>query len=176
MMAAVQAIVVDRGIDAFSVDEVARRSGVAKSTIYRHFESGDDLLLAAIGDMLGAIPVIDTGSFAGDVRELLQGFVDLAARPEMMMLFKGVMHRAAGDPQFATLHQRIQDDRHRPIRAAVQRGLARGEIDPALEMPLITSLIEGPAISRLVHGRGTFRPGELDSLVALIARAVAPSA
>src|ERR1700678_2457322 len=58
------------GIGGVSIDEGSRRSGVSKTTIYRHWPSRSALLLDACSK-LGARPEIpDTGSLKGNVTAL----------------------------------------------------------------------------------------------------------
>ena len=52
VLVAAQEVVRDAGIDGFTVDEVAHRSGVAKTTIYRHFHNAHHLVVAALDCMI----------------------------------------------------------------------------------------------------------------------------
>jgi TetR/AcrR family transcriptional regulator len=47
---AARQIVADRGIDAITVEQVARQAEFAVGSIYRHFASKEDLILAVVGD------------------------------------------------------------------------------------------------------------------------------
>jgi AcrR family transcriptional regulator len=58
------------GIGGVSIDEVARRSGVAKTTIYRHWPSRSALLLDACSKLGSRAEPPDTGSLEGDLRAL----------------------------------------------------------------------------------------------------------
>ena len=70
-------IAVDRGISGVTIEEVARRSGVAKTTIYRRYHNADELL-HEISAMYLAIP--DSDPVPSPTREhftqLLQRLVD----------------------------------------------------------------------------------------------------
>ena len=55
LMRATLQIAVDRGISGVTIEEVARRSGVAKTTIYRRYHNADELL-HEISAMYLAIP------------------------------------------------------------------------------------------------------------------------
>src|SRR5579864_1215897 len=63
----------EEGIGGVSIDEVSRRSGVSKTTIYRHWPSRSALLMDACSK-IGPAPVIpDTGTLEGDVTALATG-------------------------------------------------------------------------------------------------------
>ena len=77
LMQATLQIAVDRGISGVTIEEVARRSGVAKTTIYRRYHNADELL-HEISAMYLAIP--DSDPVPSPTREhftqLLQRLVD----------------------------------------------------------------------------------------------------
>lgn len=66
-------LLAERGYDGLTIEGVAARSGVNKTTIYRRWPSKDRLLGAALLDSALVEPdVPDTGSPAGDLRELVR--------------------------------------------------------------------------------------------------------
>ena len=174
MLTAAQAIVMERGLDAFTVDAVAAESGVAKSTIYRHFDSSDELLLASLAQTVGEVPDVDTGDTRADLIELMNQYVAMATLPGIHQLFTAVMQRGACDAAFGRLQQGLIAERKMPLRLAIQRGMAAGDIDATIDLGIVASLLEGPLIARVMHDRGEFRPGEIEQIVDLVLTAVAP--
>src|SRR5450631_87981 len=57
----------ERGYGGVTVDEISRRSGVAKTTIYRHWPTRTDLLRDACSTLSTPLDTPDTGSFEADV-------------------------------------------------------------------------------------------------------------
>lgn len=174
MLSAAQSIVMERGLEAYTIDAVAARSGVAKSTIYRHFASTNELLLAALDDFVPEVHELDSGVLRDDLAQLLQQFVTLAHDQRLHRLFTSVLQRAALDHDFARLHSALVAERKAPMRRTIQRGIASGEIDPTIDLDTVAAMFEGPMISRIIHDRGQFRPGEIDLIVDLVLKAVAP--
>ena len=72
MLDAVAQIALDDGLGAVTIDEVARRSGVAKTTVYRHFPTKPELLVAALDQLVGPPVAPDTGSLVGDLTAFLR--------------------------------------------------------------------------------------------------------
>lgn len=173
MLEAAQALVMERGIEAFTVDAVAAESGVAKSTIYRHFASANELLLAALSETVDEVPDIDTGDTRADLAALMKQFVAVATQPGIQQLFTAVLQRAACDDDFGRLQHGLACERKLPLRLAIQRGIARGDIDPTIDLELIAGMLEGPLIARVMHDRDEMRPGEIDQIVDLVLKAVA---
>ena len=60
LLDAAQAILGSEGVNAVTGDDVARRSGVAKTTLYRHFGTTEALVFAAVEDRVSTVALPDT--------------------------------------------------------------------------------------------------------------------
>jgi AcrR family transcriptional regulator len=70
----------ERGLDA-SVADIARRAGVGKGTVFRHFATKDDLISAIVLDRLNALNTVGEGLLeAADPGAALLEFLTVAAR------------------------------------------------------------------------------------------------
>src|SRR5450755_4262310 len=67
----------ESGVGGVTVDEVARRSGVAKTTIYRHWPTREALVIDACSRISAEQEVPDTGSVEGDVTAMLANIAHL---------------------------------------------------------------------------------------------------
>lgn len=80
-------LLLERGYDAFSVDEVAVRAGVAKTTLYRRWPTKDHLVVAVVARMQDEVAVEYRGDVRADLMRYLNAIVDgldrmrLAGRP-----------------------------------------------------------------------------------------------
>lgn len=175
MLTSTRVIITERGIDGFTVDEVARRSGVAKSTIYRHFSSGDELMLAAVDDLVDVIEPVDTGSLRGDLGVVVREFVRLASVVEFRTMFVSLMNRARVDPDFAARLRTVKEQRHTPIRRVLQRGIARGEVDPEIDLELAMQFVQGPFVTTVIVEDGEISERALELYLDLIVRGLAPA-
>jgi AcrR family transcriptional regulator len=174
MLRATQELLGVQGLDACTIDEVARRSGVAKTTIYRHFGSVDELALAAIGEMIEEIAVPDLGSIRADLRAVIDGFRALVPQDAFRRLFASMLLRAVTDPEFARLHERAQESRHVPLRLAIQRGIARGEVDPDIDIDTAMYVVQGPFVAKRLIESGELSDRDVDAFLDVIVRALAP--
>ena len=101
-------LLLEQGLHAMSMDDVAQRAGVSKATIYRWWPSKELLALDALGTAW-ATPTPDsqrdTGSLRGD---LLAGFRawmrQLKMRPYGRVI-AGLVAQAQTDPEFAQLYR-----------------------------------------------------------------------
>ncbi|MCP5028936.1 MAG: TetR/AcrR family transcriptional regulator [Actinomycetia bacterium] len=163
---AAAALLAESGLEGYTVDAVARRSGVAKTTIYRHWDSSNALLIDALDCQIQAFPTPNTGSLLEDLRTFLSvvlQVVDDGMRPLML----GVIQAAATDPDLARIHEQMTHERMQPLRTIVQLAQARGEIHTDIDLDLAVSFIEGPVfVKTIIHGAGP-DPDQLGTLLAL---------
>lgn len=140
------------GVEGFNVEDVVRRSGVAKSTIYRHFSSSDELLCAALGCMLVPLPTPNTGDLRDDLRMFCRQALDFLDDENTSVLMLGVASRAATDPDFADIHKQYVEQARLPMKTVIQLAQARGDVHPGLDITLAVDILEGPfMIHKLVR-------------------------
>lgn len=162
------AIVSEGGIDRFTMDGVAKRSGVAKTTLYRHWDSSNDLLVNALDCKVEHIAVPDTGTLRGDLSALMGVMANIASQPGNRELILEVLGLAARDPEFFAVNEAMMAERKRPIRQVVERAVERGEI-PAIDLDTATILVEGPLQARLVISSEPIGQDELSVFVNFVA-------
>lgn len=148
MLRATAEIAFTEGVNAVTFDEVARRSGVAKTTAYRHFDSKNDLLVHAL-DQATALPALpDTGTLRQDLidffGEIMPIFDDLELRAASLDL----MAAAARDPELAALHRANVAARITPMLTIFQRAQQRGELPDDLSYTDAFDFLEGPFMVR----------------------------
>lgn len=132
VLAAVRAELAESGTDGLSVERVARRAEVNKTSVYRRWPTREALIAAAMEGLLddfGASP--DTGSLRGDLLALAAPIADLAARPDGVALLRAALG-ASGD--VGDIASRRVADRVAPVSGIAERARARGEwrdgVDP----------------------------------------------
>src|SRR5215472_682720 len=65
-----------RGFTALTVEEVAERAGVAKTTVYRRWPTKDHLAVALAARILGEVPIADTGDLRADLTRFATTLAD----------------------------------------------------------------------------------------------------
>ena len=165
MIDATMAIIEGDGVYACTVDEVARRSGVARTTIYRHFGGVDGLVLAAVDRMVKTTPVPDTGSLRGDLEVIMRRYLAIADHPRMRELYGWMVCRSMQDPEFASHYQAVRVQPQGVTVVALQRAIARGEVPPTIDIPLAMHLIQGPTLSKRIVDGEVLDPAAFDTLL-----------
>lgn len=147
------------GIHAVTYDEVARKSGVAKTTIYRHFPSRNQLLVAAV-DGSTATPLIpDNGNLRADLVDFLHAILPIFQNDDLRAMSLELMAAAARDPELQGLHRANVRARIGPLSTIFNRAKDRGEIGAELDYVDAFDFMEGPLIVRSL-----LYPDKLDDL------------
>jgi AcrR family transcriptional regulator len=165
------ALLRDAGIPAVTVDAVAKRSGVAKTTIYRHWPSSSRLLMDTIECIIEPFPTPNTGSLRDDLRTLYSMTVPASADEiaDKGRLMFGLLHAAADDPDLRSALEGLFRERTGPIRTIVQLAQARGELPDDLDVELAIDMVEGPIIFRYLVRRQPVDQHDFEALLDRIA-------
>jgi AcrR family transcriptional regulator len=131
------------GVEGATVEEIAARSGVAKSTIYRHFGSRASLMTDAVRSRVVEYPVPDTGSLDSDLQEVF-GRYDRPENRDVNELFPLLIDAARRDPEMRSVMNEVLAERQRPLRAVLQSAQRRGEIAPDLDLGVALAMLIGP--------------------------------
>jgi len=141
-------LLTESGLDGVSVDEVSRRSGVAKTTIYRHWAARSALILDACSQISAEQEVPDTGSFEGDVTALLTDLATLLATARWSSVVPSMIDAAERDPDLAHIHSRIQMGHTAPLQAVIARAVRKGEIPASTDPSALIAALVGPLFYR----------------------------
>jgi AcrR family transcriptional regulator len=147
-----------RGVAGTTIEAVAEHSGVAKTTIYRHWDSQAALVLDAFGSILQPPPDPDTGTLRGDLLDLLTGFSTSLGAGRAPGLMFALIDAAERDPAFAELHRREAAGRHAIVLAVITRGIRRGELPARTDPAEVLDLLAGPVFHRRAVSVGRVDP------------------
>ena len=142
-------LLTETGLGELTIDDISRRSGVAKTTIYRHWPNRSALVIDACSRMTdGEQAPPDTGSLDGDLRAILTNIADLLGTARWSSILPSIVDAAERDPEFAGIHSRIQHGHAAPLKAALDRAALRGEIPPATDRNGSAAALLGPLFYR----------------------------
>ena len=172
---ATRELLAERGVGELTVEGVAARAGVAKTTIYRRWRGKDELALAVLIDMVEQ--VVSTPDL-GDTRAELVTFVDAAVTilgsTLMGRVMQGLVSDLATDPDLARAFQeRIVAMRLGEVRRVIERGIGRGDLDPDADVELAHELLFGPVYYRLLLSGAPLDKGLAERIVDAVLPALA---
>jgi AcrR family transcriptional regulator len=143
-------LLAETGYEAMSIEAVAARAGVGKTTIYRRWASKEELVSEAIRTLHSELAFVDTGNIRDDLITFLKS--TFQARPSIVenLLLKMLSEMRTNPEIYSTFHASIIAPRLQELTQFVQRAQARGEIRPDLDPLFVIDLIAGPALYRLL--------------------------
>ena len=173
MLHATVEVVAEAGYAGLSFEEVARRSGVHKTTVYRRWPTTAALVLDALLERSAeSVPVPDTGS----VREDLRRFVRAIAANITSPLGAALVATLTGEPSDAATDALVHDfwrTRFALAGEIVQRGIERGELRADVDPDLVVELLVAPLYLRLLVTREPVTRRYADRVVDLALAGVA---
>jgi AcrR family transcriptional regulator len=115
---------------ASTVDGISRRTGVAKTTIYRHWPSREHLVLAVIAEIAFEIPRPGTGDPLRDIRAILVATWEAMSEPTQRNALASLTESSAFDDGLDSIHRAFLDDRAAPLVEALSRAVESGLVEP----------------------------------------------
>jgi AcrR family transcriptional regulator len=143
----------ERGFVELTIDEVAQRAGVSKTTIYRRWPTKGTLVFEAFsGDFLGRQPLPDTGTLRGDLLAALRAWIRVVKGTVTGRTLRGLIAEAQRDPELAEIwREHFIGPVRAHHRAMIDRAVARGEISSSVDPEVVLDLIYGAAYHRLLQ-------------------------
>jgi TetR/AcrR family transcriptional regulator, regulator of autoinduction and epiphytic fitness len=161
----------EAGYGRFTIESVSARSGVARSTIYRHWP--DKLTL--IADALRTLNRQPRPTRTPDdvpapervrrvVRHLAEAFRESIVADCLPALIEGAEH----DAGVRELHHRYNAERRRTLVEAIAAGVAAGDFADHIDPELAALALAGPIVYRRVMTGDPFDPDQVDQLIDLV--------
>jgi len=148
VLAATVELLFERGFAGASVDEISRRSGVAKTTIYRHWPTRADLLRDACSTIGTPQNVPDTGNFKTDVTALVTGLAQLLRTAKWTSVLPSIIDAAERDPDIAEMYSKLQRGYSAPLETVILRAVGRNELPKDTDAAMLIAALTGPLFYR----------------------------
>lgn len=144
----VRAILVEEGWDAVTHVRVAKRSGVGRRTIYRHWPQRTTLLRDALVNEAVAIHAAPSGDLRRDLLAELEAIREELVDRDMGRVLAALVDRAEWDPELHRLKVALVKDGFAVLRQLLQGGMDRGELRHELNVDHGIAQLVGPIIYR----------------------------
>ncbi|MGV1759110.1 TetR/AcrR family transcriptional regulator [Rhizobium sp. A22-96] len=130
VLAAAKELIGEKGYAGFSVDEVARRAGAGKTTIYRWYPTKADLFIAIYTtERTTFVQVPDTGNLIDDLEQYTTSLWRFWASHPAGAALRGLIAEAQGTKEaLAALRDRFLPERTADVRHLLTSAAARGEV------------------------------------------------
>lgn len=153
------ALLVEGGATAVTVDAVSERSGVAKSTLYRHFPSRDDLLVEVLRHNMPQLGLeLPDGDFEAGLRLWLREAAGTMMDPQWARILPALMALKQTVPDIDELTEADRSVNLESLEAVLDRGRSEGLLDAGAEVDTILTLLAGPLLFAVLNGRAEELP------------------
>lgn len=159
----------DVGYGRVTVESIAARAGVGKSTIYRHWPDKLALIADALETFheemvpdLGGLPVRDA------VTLLLRHVAEVVRDSTFTRCIPALIEGAERDPRVREFHHRYSAERRQALIDLIARGVQQGELRPGVDPELATTALLGAIFYRRLMTGHPFQPDDTGRLVGLV--------
>ncbi len=143
-------LLTEEGFEAMSIEAIAARAGVGKTTIYRRWSTKNDLVIDALDILRSEVPLIDTGDLRSDLIAVLQsGWQQTPSYLETLVL-KMVGELKTNPDIFQAFFTRLVVTRSQQFAGMIERAKARGQIRADIAPEFVVDLIAGPVLFRML--------------------------
>lgn len=164
----------EKGIADFTVSDVATRSGVHETSIYRRWGNRENLIAETLlGYSEQVIPVPDTGSLAADLRGLLEGIAAYLSGPVGQALAQALAF-SGEESRWATVREEFWTGRLGLARAIIDRAIDRGELPVDTDPRLVLETLVAPLSFRTLVTREGIDDQLCSRLVDLVLAGILP--
>jgi AcrR family transcriptional regulator len=144
-------LLAEAGYGALTIEGVASRAGVGKTTVYRWWSTKAALVIEAVSAALPMPGQPDTGDLRHDLLTAVRRVVDTFARTPAGAVIPALAADVMSDPQLA---EQFRDQLIRPRRSAVVeillRAAARGELPQDVDTDLLLDVYAGAVFYRIL--------------------------
>lgn len=157
------------GYSELSLEGVARRAGVHKTTLYRRWGTREELILDVMLQRASeAVPVPDSGSLRADLIELARAAVANTSSPAIEVIVRATISEMRHNAAIAQASRRFWDERMRLDGEIVKRAIARGEVPANTDPRLVIEAVLGPLHLQLLIGGTSADETVIERLVDLV--------
>ncbi|MGH9116316.1 MAG: TetR/AcrR family transcriptional regulator [Acidimicrobiales bacterium] len=158
-------IIAQNGYGAVTIEAVAARSGVAKSTIYRHWPGRLELINDAFHELTPPMSVPREGPLRDRIVYLLENLATNVAASNWSSCLPALIDAAEHDPETRELHRRMAATGRQTLVDLLSEGMAKGELPADLDPVLMTEALAGPIMLRRLFSSEPFDPAQVPALV-----------
>ena len=138
----------ERGYGGTSVDEISRRSGVAKTTIYRHWPTRTDLLRDACFTLGRPLDRPDAENLEDALTAVLKNLASHLRSAKWASVLPSIIDAAEREPEIAAMYSALQEEYSSVFRELLSAAVEKGRLPKNTDVPLLIALLVGPLFYR----------------------------
>ncbi len=142
-------ILANQGASAATIERIATQAGVARTTVYRHWDSLGKLLMDAFEMQASAAPETpQTSDLRKTLLSLLEELAWALTKSKRANMLPALIDAAERNSDVAALQSRHTEMRRKPIRDAIRRAVKQGELPSSIDIETALDQLSGPLFYR----------------------------
>jgi len=144
-------LLADVGFEAMSIEAIAARARVGKTTIYRRYSGKEELVADAIESIREEVLIPDTGNLWSDIDALIENAAQITLTPLGRQSVAMIIGSASSNPGFAQIYwEKYLQPRRQSFAIVIERAKARNEVPTDLDAGLIFDAMSGIMLYALI--------------------------
>ncbi|MCW2752706.1 MAG: transcriptional regulator, TetR family [Marmoricola sp.] len=173
ILAAAAELILQRGYDNMTVDEVAAMARAGKATVYRRWSGKEDLAFAALEQLYSAeFPVPDTGSIVGDLRVAITQTLEFVGTEQGRAYLRMTIAESLRDKRLGGLYAAAYQAQQQGSRAMFDRAIARGELRADIRIDFAVSWLTSVLVLRTTIDEPQPALDEVDDMIDFLMRGI----
>jgi TetR/AcrR family transcriptional regulator, regulator of autoinduction and epiphytic fitness len=157
------------GYGAFTIESVAARAGVGKSTIYRHWRNKLDLIADAFESAHEhMVPDVTTGTAAERIAVLIRHVAEIVVDSTFSRCIPALIEGARHDRRLREFHHRYSARRRHGLTDLIAAGIRAGEFADSIDPELAAQALLGTVFYGQLMSAEPFDPARASELVAIV--------
>jgi AcrR family transcriptional regulator len=165
ILEAVLEVLGEVGYGPLTIEAVAARAGVGKSTIYRHWPGKLGLVEDAFRTLKAPLVVPATGALRDRLVSVLQQMAGLIEQSTYSACMPALIDAAERDPQVRDFHCRFSAEKRDVLLEVLRDAVANGELPPTADPELLVDALTGAIVIRRLTRYEPFDPALVPDLV-----------
>lgn len=169
-------LLAERGFQAATIEAIAERAGVGRNTIYRRWDSKEELIADALQELIVDIDLRDREDVYALLLDWIRDFARVFGDPLYGRILPAVLGELQGNPAFARVYaERVVQPRYDALVGILRRAAERGDLRRDVNVEQIADLLAAPPFVRVLPvGLPPITEHYAEDLLETIWRGIAP--
>lgn len=137
-------LLVNEGHQAVTPLAISEKTGVARTTVYRHWPQQSDLLFDCMSFRTPALEVYDSGDIRADLVLQLTYLRDMLEDSPIAPILATLIERTEHDPEFADLHAEYERKGTERLVEVLKSAVDRGDLRADIDLDTASATLGGP--------------------------------
>ena len=165
----------ERGYVAASIEAIAARAGVAKTTVYRRWPSKDELVFDAINTLKGPISEAPGKGLREDLIYLMERMRRNWVNSRHGRVMRQLSAEGSRNPElYQAFRDRLVAPRQAVMFAVLRQGVEDGQIRADVDLRWVNDLLVAPVLVAVLTHRPHVTRAQLEFTIDTVLRGIAP--